>query len=94
MIKIVAKVLIKEGMVDAFVASAKTLVEASQKDEGNIFYTLNVSVENPRQFAILECWDNQAALDAHMQADHFKAAMAGMAEVAETEMTIELFTEV
>ena len=37
MIKVVAKVLIKEGMVDAFVASAKTLVAASQKDEGNIF---------------------------------------------------------
>ena len=94
MIKVVAKVLIKEGMVDAFVASAKVLVAASQKDEGNISYTLNVSVENQRQFAIIECWESQAALDAHMQAEHFKTAMAGMAEVAETEMSIELFTEV
>lgn len=94
MIKVVAKVMIKEGMVDEFVEAAKTLVAASQKEEGNIYYTLNVSVDNPRAFAILECWESMEILGTHMKTEHFQAASAVMGKVAEGEMAIELFTEV
>lgn len=94
MIKVVAKVLVKEGKVEEFKAVAKKLVEASVADEGNIYYTLNVSVQNPREFAILECWENQDVLDLHMKTPHFLAAMGPLGELAEKEMTIELFAEV
>ncbi len=94
MIKVVAKVTVKEGMTDAFLAAAKPLVTASQKDDGNIFYTLNVSVDNPRVFAIMECWENKEVLEKHMQTEHFKTATGSIGEAAEGEMSIELFTEV
>ena len=94
MIKVVAKVLVKEGMADAFVEATKELVAASRKDEGNVFYTLNISTDNPGQFAFMECWENKEVLDRHMQTPHFKAAGAAMAEMTEGEMSIELFTEI
>ena len=48
MIKIVAKMLVKEGMVEEFKKTAEELVKKSQAEEGCIFYSLNVSVKNPR----------------------------------------------
>ncbi len=94
MLKVVAKVLVKEEMKDAFVAAGKELVAASKQDAGNIGYTLNVSVDNPLQFAIIENWADQASLDAHMKQPHFLKAMAGMKDLADDDMSIELFCEV
>ena len=65
MIKVVAKMLIKEDKVDTFVETCKELVAASKQDEGNIGYTFNVSVENPCLFAMIENWKDQASLDVH-----------------------------
>lgn len=94
MIKIVAKVLIKEEMVEAFQAVTKPLLAASVKDKGNVYYTLNASVENPRLFAFLECWETQADLDVHMKTEHFTTAMAGMEDMTEEPMSLEVFVEV
>lgn len=94
MIRVVAKVLIKEDKVDTFITAAKALVDASRKDAGNIGYTLNVSVDNPRLFAIIENWQDQESLDAHMKQPHFLESMGATKECAETDMTIELFNEV
>ena len=63
MIKIVVNMPIKEGLAESFKATAKELVEKSAAEAGNIYYTLNESVENPGVFAIMECWKDQAAID-------------------------------
>ena len=94
MIRVVAKVLIKQDKVDAFVSAGKALVAASQQDAGNIGYTLNVSVENPLQYAIIENWQDQESLDAHMKQPHFLEGTAAIGECADGEMSIELFHEV
>ena len=94
MIRVVAKVLIKADKADAFAAAGKDLVAASKKDAGNIGYTLNVSANNPLQFAFIENWQDQAALDAHMKQPHFLAFGGVIKECAAGEMSIELFREV
>ena len=94
MIKVVAKMLIKEDKVDTFVEACKELVAASKQDEGNIGYTFNVSIENPCLFAMIENWKDQASLDAHMKQPHFIKSMAITKECAAGETTIELFREV
>ena len=94
MIKVVAKVLIKAEKADAFAAAGKELVAASKQDAGNIGYTLNTSANNPLQFAFIENWQDQAALDAHMKQPHFLGFTDVIKECAEGEMSIELFHEV
>ena len=93
MIKVVAKMLIKEDKIDAFVEACKECAVLSKQDEGNIGYTFNVSVDNPCLFAMIENWKDQASLDAHMKQPHFLKSMAVTKECAAGEPTIELFRE-
>lgn len=94
MIRVVAKVLVKQDKLDEFVSAGKALVAASQQDSGNIEYTLNVSAENPLQYAIIENWQDQESLAAHMKQPHFLEGTAVIGECADGEMGIEMFHEV
>ena len=94
MIKIVAKMLVQESSVDIFKSTARELVEKSAAEAGNISYSLNVSTTNPRQFAIIECWKDQAAIDFHNGTPHFTGILPKLAEMCEGEISVELFDEI
>lgn len=94
MIRIVAKALVKEECVSDFTAIAKKLVEASQKENGNISYSLNVSTENPRLFCFIEIWESPQILAAHSKSAHFLEAMRNIKPMTEGRMAIEMFKEV
>ena len=94
MIKVIAKSLIKEECVEAYVTLAKDLAAKTQaNDAGMVYYTLNQSVENPRLFAMLECWESQEALQAHMASAHFTSMVPQMGPMVEQGYPIELFVE-
>ncbi len=86
MIKIVATSIIKEGMEEKFLEIAKQLVDQSQKEPGNIFYTVNQSMENPREFCFIECWRDQQALDIHNASVHFTTLVPQLGQVRESGM--------
>ena len=91
MIKVVAKSLVKEACVEAYTKLEKELVDKSQSDAGMVYYTLNISVENPRLFAMLECWENQEALQAHMASEHFTTMVPQLGPMVEEGYPLELF---
>lgn len=68
-----AKVRIKSEKVDTFVAAAKTIIEASRAEPGNISYTLYQDPYDRTVFFFFEEWKSQAAIDEHFGAAHFKA---------------------
>lgn len=77
MIKVVAKNVIKTDKVDEFIAVAKILVhETIQNDTGCLHYELYQDLSNPHIMTIIEEWENNAALEQHMSAKHFKEAAA------------------
>ena len=94
MIKIVAKMLVKQDKVETFKATAKELVVKSAAEAGNVSYSLNVSTADPRQFAIIECWKDQAAIDFHNNTEHFTGILPKLAEMCEGDITIDLFNEI
>jgi len=49
------------------------LVDATVKETGNIFYRLHEAAADPCHFIIYEQWEDQAALDRHMQQDYLVA---------------------
>ena len=72
MIKVTAVNFVKEECVDDFLAISKELVEKTNAlDKGCIRYELCRDANNPLRFIMLEEWENQEALDAHMKAKHF-----------------------
>ena len=94
MIKIVAKMLVKADQVEEFKAIAKERVEKSRAEEGNIFYSLNVSTTNPRLLAFIECWKDQEAIDIHNATEHFTGILPKLGEMCEEGQPVDLFTEV
>lgn len=93
MIKIVAWTLVKEGMEELYKAAAKDLVAASAAEEGNITYTLNQDLTNPRMFAMIEIWKDQEAIEKHNASEHFTTIVPKLGEMAENK-GIALYKEV
>ena len=94
MIKIVAKMPVAADKVADFKAAARELVEKSRAESGNVFYTMNISRNNPNLFAVIECWKDQAAVDFHSATPHFTGILPKLAAMCDGEIAIELFDEV
>lgn len=72
MIKVTARDFIKAECVEEFLAITKELVEKTNKlDAGCVKYELCRDVNDPLRFVMLEEWEDQQSLDAHMKAPHF-----------------------
>ena len=94
MIKIVAKMMVREDAIDRFHALAKELVEKSRAEEGNVSYSLNQSTADRKVHAFIEIWKDQAAIDAHNQTEHFTTILPKLAELTTEPQPVDLFTEV
>ena len=92
MIKIVAKMLVKEGEVEHFKEIAKELVQKSSAEEGNISYTLNASISDPRVLTFIEFWKDQAAIEAHNASEHFRRIVPLTQALCE-DASVDLYTE-
>ena len=71
MITIIAKNIIKPGMVEEFKKTAQPLIAASQKETGCIFYDLYEDINDPNILTFIERWEDGAAIDAHNSSEHF-----------------------
>ena len=94
MLKVVAKLLVKETCVEDYLALAGKMVEQAKNDAGMVYYTVNRSNENPRLFAVLECWENSEALQAHLETEQFKAMAPLIGPMIEQSFPAEFYTEI
>lgn len=79
MIGVFAKASVKPESAEAFEASAHKLVEATRaNDTGLHSYDFGTLAEEGAEgeYAFIERWEDQAALDTHMSKDHFTSAVA------------------
>lgn len=60
---------------DAYIEVVKSVIEGTRKnDVGNIDYDYFNSLTRPDKTMLLEIWESQEGLDAHMKAPHFTEA--------------------
>ena len=79
MVKVTACNYVKEECVDQFLAVTRELVEKTNAlDRGCIRYELCKDLSDPLRFVMLEEWEDQESLDAHMKSDHFTSLVPGM----------------
>jgi len=88
---IVARVVVKIGKAKAFVDIASKLVEATRAEEGNLFYALYQSTENPLEFIFYEEYKDDAAFEAHAMSAHFAAFAEATEELMAGELVIDQF---
>ena len=68
---IVATVIVKPEYKEDVLKSIKTVVDATRKEPGNIFYDVFEDINNPLKFVFIETWKSQAAIDTHNKTTHF-----------------------
>lgn len=72
-VKVVALVTVKPGEDDAFVTAAQICVNASRAEPGVLHYDLWREADGEKRFVFNELYEDDAAVQAHMASDHFKA---------------------
>jgi len=68
---IVATVTVRPEYKDDVLKAIKTVVDATRKEPGNIFYDVFEDVRNPFKFVFIETWKSQSAIDFHNNTAHF-----------------------
>ncbi len=90
MIFIVVKWTIKPERSGEWLTLVDDFTQATRGEPGNIFFEWSRSVDNPNQFVLVEAFQDDAAA-AHVNSNHFKAAMKWMPDVvAETPQIINV----
>ena len=74
---------------EKLVEKAMELVEFSLRDKGCISYDLYKSQTNDDRYLILETWESEDDLKAHMASDHFKRLVPEIEKYST--MTLEKF---
>lgn len=93
MIGVRAAANVRPEHVEAFLASAQKLVEATRKEAGNLSYDFGSLAEEGAegQFAFIERWATQEALDEHLESEHFKSANAEWETYLETPLDVAIY---
>ncbi|MBC2724673.1 putative quinol monooxygenase [Desulfosporosinus sp.] len=90
MIKVIAKLTIKEDRVEEFKTLVPGLVEETRKEEGCLSYQLFQDLKNKKVLTFIEDWESMEALQRHMKSKHFQEAMPKIAELQEKEMELSV----
>ncbi|MBW1606193.1 putative quinol monooxygenase [Lactobacillus sp. Sy-1] len=70
MIVVNVRITIDPNKRDEYLSFIDDLVTKSLHDKGNLAYGHYQDVNNENQYLILEHWDGQASLDAHLATPH------------------------
>jgi (4S)-4-hydroxy-5-phosphonooxypentane-2,3-dione isomerase len=76
-IHVFAKWQVKEGQTAQVLALLKDAAEASRKEEGNLFYDVHQSINDPRTIILFEGYTDEAALNEHRNSPHFQTVVIG-----------------
>jgi quinol monooxygenase YgiN len=88
MIFIVVKFTALPDRADDWLDLVADFTETTRAEPGNVFFEWSRSVDTPNQFVLLEAFRDGDAGSAHVNSDHFKAAMAALPAVIATKPEI------
>jgi quinol monooxygenase YgiN len=81
MILIVAKNPVRPEYADDWQSLMEPFTTATRAEPGNICFDWYRSVEDPNVYVLVEAFTDAAAGEVHVSSEHFKAAMARLAEL-------------
>ncbi|VXD00340.1 putative quinol monooxygenase [Sphingomonas sp. 8AM] len=89
-VKVIAFVSVTPGQEDSFVAAAAPCIAASRAEPGVLYYDLWREADGERRFVFDELYVDDAAVQAHMASDHFKAFGLAARDLATARPTITI----
>ena len=90
MIKVVAKNFIAQDKIAECIELVQELAQKSRQDAGCISYEMYQDIHDETLMTMIETWENEADLQAHLNSAHFKqlVPLIGKLAVKETEMNV------
>jgi quinol monooxygenase YgiN len=82
MIFIVVKWTIRRERSNEWLTLVDEFTRSTRGEPGNLFFEWSRSVDDPNVFVLVEAFTDADAGAAHVQSDHFKAAVAWWPDVA------------
>jgi quinol monooxygenase YgiN len=73
-VKVVTRVVAQADKAEEVRDLLMSLVEPTRGEPGCLGYELLQNRGDPKDFAVIQEWESDAALEAHFDAEHFKAA--------------------
>ena len=92
--KFIARIRARPGQDQQVAEALKALVAPSRAEEGCLLYDVCRSADDATQLLVLEEWESQAALDAHMRTPHFVAFLKKVGEAIEGAPRLEMIERV
>ncbi len=83
-VHVVARFVAKPGKEDALKAALATAIAPTRRELGCYQYDLLVSITDPREYAFIERWDGEGALDQHLAAPHVKKMLSDIEALLES----------
>ena len=72
MLKLIAEDFIQVDQIDVVLPLYQELIDKTRQEPGCISYVLFHDLKEPGHFVFIEEWIDRAALDAHVQSEHFQ----------------------
>ncbi|TVL91514.1 putative quinol monooxygenase [Streptomyces sp. SAJ15] len=79
MIFIVVKFTVRPEYSEEWLSLVDDFTQATRAEPGNLFYEWSRSVDDPHEYVLVEGFADGEAGRAHVESDHFKAAMETLA---------------
>jgi len=91
MIALIAQITVKPGTEEECKQLFRALVEETRKEPGCLQYVANQSTENPLKFSFYEQYEDEAALQAHLNSPHFARYIKGGVDALSVSRDIEKY---
>jgi quinol monooxygenase YgiN len=92
MLKVVAKMVLKPGVLETVKKDIEALQTATRNEVGCISYDFLQDVNNQDVCFLIEEWESQEALNNHMNTEHFKKFGAIAAGIVAEEPQLSICT--
>ena len=93
-IRVLATLEAKEGKLKELLNILLPIVEASRKEDGNISYILNSSLERPNELLFDEVWSSKEDFDKHYNQKESKDNRNKITDLVLKPLEIKLFKEI
>lgn len=92
MIRVVAHITAKPEKIEELKEMLLGLIAPTRVEAGCSRYELHQNNADPTDFAFIEEWESDAALDAHLSAPHLQAAFPRVPELCSAAPDIRRYT--
>jgi quinol monooxygenase YgiN len=90
-IAVIARFTVKSEAHTLFLNCCVPLIERTQQENGCLFYQLFAANPPSNEFIMMECWQSEQALHAHLEAPHTQAFFKASAEYLVSEIHLEKY---